>query len=390
MTQTIVAYTDRTDSEAAGSDLGAQIAAAMKGETPGAVIVFASARYDHGQLLRALEAACHPGCLIGSSSAGEFTSGTRGEGKACALAIRALDMRFSVGVARNLGADRAAAAKQVVASFQGLATHSFPFPFRSALVLTDALAGHADDLIDQLTLATSGMYQFFGGGAGDDARFQKTHVFHGTEAITDAVVALEILSAKPMGIGVSHGWEPASDGMRVTEADGMRLVSLNGMPAVQAFSEHAEDTGQAFDRADPLPFFLHNILGIEVGGAHRLRVPLSVNEDGSIACAADIPTGAIVFIMKTSVGSAIEAAEDATRSALAGLQGNKPNVALFFDCVATRLRLGNAFGFELQAVDTLLGDASLVGCNTYGQIARAEGQFGGFHNCTAVVCVIPD
>jgi len=33
--------------------------------------------------------------------------------------------------------------------------------------------------------------------------------------------------------------------------------------------------------------------------------------------------------------------------------------------------------------------AGFVGCNTYGQIARAEGQFGGFHNCTAVVCVLP-
>ncbi len=388
MTQTTIAYTDRAESEAAGTDLGVQIAAAMKGEAPGAVIVFASARYDHGQLLRAIQAACNPGCLMGSSSAGEFTTSAHGDGNACALAIRAADMRFSVGVARNLGADRAAAAKQLVSSFQGLETHDFPF--RSALVLTDALAGHADDLIDQLTLATSGMYQFFGGGAGDDARFQKTHVFHGTEAITDAVVALEILSTRPLGIGVSHGWEPASDGMRVTAADGTRLVSLNGMPAVQAFSEHADSTGQAFDRADPLPFFLHNILGIDVGGAHRLRVPLSVNEDGSIVCAADVPVGAVVFIMKTSARSAIEAASGATRSALAALQGNKPKVAIVFDCVATRLRLGSAFGFELQAVDALLDGASLVGCNTYGQIARAEGQFGGFHNCTAVVCILPE
>lgn len=28
-------------------------------------------------------------------------------------------------------------------------------------------------------------------------------------------------------------------------------------------------------------------------------------------------------------------------------------------------------------------------CNTYGQISRTEGQFSGFHNCTAVVCVLP-
>ena len=60
-----------------------------------------------------------------------------------------------------------------------------------------------------------------------------------------------------------------------------------------------------------------------------------------------------------------------------------------FDCVATRLRLGRAFEDELAACASALGPGGFVGCNTYGQIARADGQFGGFHNCTAVVCVLP-
>ena len=41
------------------------------------------------------------------------------------------------------------------------------------------------------------------------------------------------------------------------------------------------------------------------------------------------------------------------------------------------------------AVADALGSSNFAGCNTYGQIARAEGQFSGFHNCTAVVFVIP-
>lgn len=84
------------------------------------------------------------------------------------------------------------------------------------------------------------------------------------------------------------------------------------------------------------------------------------------------------------------AAEHATRAALASLGGRRPGAALVFDCVATRLRLGRAFDNELKACADLLSPAGFVGCNTYGQIARAEGQFGGFHNCTAVVCVLPE
>ena len=51
--------------------------------------------------------------------------------------------------------------------------------------------------------------------------------------------------------------------------------------------------------------------------------------------------------------------------------------------------MGDAFGFEVSTVSDLLGGADLVGCNTYGQIARADGQFDGFHNCTAVVLAFP-
>ncbi len=388
MTESAVVHTTREDSADAGADLGAQIATALNGAEPDVVVVFASGRYDYAVLLKALTAACRPALLVGASSAGEFTSDHRGEGQACALALRSTEMRFTVGVGTDLSRDRAAAAASIVAPFQGRAGHVWPY--RAALVMTDALAGHADDLLEQLTVATSGMYQFFGGGAGDDARFARTHVFHGTDAITDAAVGLEILSTKPLGIGVGHGWMPASPGLRVTEADGMRLLGLDGLPAVEAFEAHAEATGQRFDRADPLPFFLHNILGIAVEDGYQLRVPLAVQADGSVACAADIPVGARVHIMKTDAESAIAAAARATDAAVGALGGHKPKVALVFDCVATRLRLGDVFGFELKAVADLLGDASFVGCNTYGQIARAEGQFSGFHNCTAVVCVLPE
>ncbi|MEO6236814.1 MAG: FIST N-terminal domain-containing protein [Vicinamibacterales bacterium] len=387
MSKASAVYTRELDSMAAGRDLGRQVIEQMNGSVPDAVIVFASARFDYPVLLTALQETCQPRLIVGSSSAGEFTTEQRGEGTACALAISAPDIRFAAGLGRGVQADRAAAARDVVASFRGL--NQTQFPYHAAVVMTDALAGHADDLIEQLTLLTAGKYQFAGGGAGDDARFSRTHVFLGTEAHTDAVVALEMVSTKPIGVGVGHGWIPATEGLRVTEADGMRLVSLDGMPAVEAFEAHAERTGQTFSRETPLPFFLHNIVGIETVDGHRLRVPLAVEEDGAVMCAAEIPAGSTVRIMKTTSESAIAAAASATKSAIGALGNAKPGAAVFFDCVATRLRMGDAFGFELDTVARALGGARFVGCNTYGQIARSPGQFSGFHNCTAVLLVLP-
>ncbi len=386
--QTAAVYTDREDSEPAGRHLGDQVREAIGDEPADAVIVFASSRFEYEPLLTALRDACSPNVLVGASSAGEFTAQNRGVGTACALAFRSKDIRVAAALGRNVGADRASAARQVIAGFRGLGDREFPH--RSALILTDALAGHADDLVEQFTVLTSGKYQFAGGGAGDDAKFSRTHVFFGAEAYSDAVVGLELLSRRPLGIGVGHGWTPASAPLRVTETDGARVISLNGVPAVEAFTDHAAATSQQFDSTDPLPFFLHNILGIDTGSGHRLRVPLAVNTDGSVTCAAEIPAGALVHIMTTSADSAVTAAGNAAAVAVDGLCGQKPGAALFFDCVATRLRVGDVFGFELETVAKALGGASMVGCNTYGQIARAPGQFGGFHNCTAVVMVLPE
>lgn len=386
-TKSAAAYTNIEDSVAAGQHLAAQIVKKLDGAQPDAVIVFASSRFDYAALLSALRDGCHPKLLVGSSSAGEFAKGQRGEGTACALAIYAPELRFNLGLGTGLSRDRKAAAEQLIGSFEGIDRHDYQY--RAAIIMSDGLAGHFDDLVEQLTVATAGAYQFVGGGAGDDGPFARTHVFAGVAAYTDAVVGLEVLSSKPLGLGVEHGWTPASEPLRVTESEGMRLTALNGFPAVEAFEEHAAATNQRFDRSAPLSFFLHNILGIDTGHGYRLRVPLAVNDDGSISCAAEIPPGATVSIMKATAQSSTEAAAAAARTALRRLANEKPGAALFFDCVATRLRMGEAFGSELEAVTEALIGADLVGCNTYGQIARGVGQFGGFHNCTAVVFVLP-
>lgn len=386
-TQTHSAMTEIADSTAAGRELGQAMRAAFDGAAADAVVVFASARHDYPALLNALCDAAGTEVVAGASSAGEFTHGGRGEGRVSAMGLRSAAMQFGLGIGQGVSTDAAQAAEQAVSGFRGRAQGGLPY--RSALVMTDALAGHTDALVEQLTLRTAGEYRFFGGGAGDDGRFATTHVFAGRQAHSDAVVALEILSSKPVGIGVAHGWEPSGAGLRVTEAQGSRLVSLNGEPAVHAFQDHAERSGQRLDLKDPLPFFLHNVIGIRSDEGFRLRVPLACGDDGSIHCAAAVPEGALVHIMKTSAESAVLAARQATSAALSALAGQPPSAAFVFDCVATRLRLGRAFEDELQACATLLEPAGFVGCNTYGQIARAEGQFGGFHNCTAVVCVLP-
>ncbi|HYX33810.1 MAG TPA: FIST N-terminal domain-containing protein [Oligoflexus sp.] len=387
MTLSAVAIASDESPVIAGQKLGAEILGKLDGKAPHAMLVFASARYDYQELLASIQQSCEPEILVGCSSAGEFTDGAQKEGAVCAVGIWSSHLRFSASVGRNLRNSLHTAADEIVANFQGLRQPNYRY--HTAIVMTDALAGYTDDFIQALMLKTQGKYQLVGGGAGDDAKFSQTQVFLGTKAYKDAAVALEILSNEPIGIGVKHGWETASEAMRVTEAEGSCLISVNGMPAIEVFQDFAESTQQMLDREDPLSFFLHNVIGIESLNGYKLRVPLIINPDGSISCASNIPVDSTIYIMRTTVESAAEAASQATEMAMAQLNGKEPKVAIFFDCVATRLRMGIDFGMELKALSQSLKGTEFVGCNTYGQIARVDGQFSGFHNCTAVTCLLP-
>jgi hypothetical protein len=386
-TEVFVTHTSLTPGDAAAHTISASIREKLGEISPDVLIVFVSPEYPYDDLLCALKDSCKPRILVGCSSAGEFSGCSTRNASISVMAIRSESIRFNARCATGLRSDQSAALREILPVFTGAAHPEFPY--RSALVLTDALAGHADEMIHELTVQTGGSYQLFGGGAADDAKFHKTHVFHGRQSYADAVVVLEMLSRKPIGLGVEHGWKPSGEPLRVTEAHGNRLVSLDATSVADIFHDHAERTGQTFNQADPLPFFLHNVIGIDTGDGHKLRVPLALNEDGSISCAAEVPVGATVHIMVASIESACDAARQASLAAIAGLNGEAHAGSLVFDCAATRLRLGRSFSDELAAVAEALGSENFAGCNTYGQVARGEGQFSGFHNCTAVVCAIP-
>lgn len=169
MTDVVTASTPMRDG-AAGDDLATQIRAGLDGGVADAVIVFASSQNDYAALLDALQRRTGARALVGCSSAGEFTSDASGTGMTSAIALRSPKMRFRAALARNLSENRQTAAERLAQDFVGL--ESSEFRCRNALVLVDALAGHAEDLVDRLTLATGGLYRFFGGGANSRRRYQ--------------------------------------------------------------------------------------------------------------------------------------------------------------------------------------------------------------------------
>lgn len=153
-----VVSTDLRDGATAGQYLAAEVQKSLA-NSPGALVIFAAPQHDHQAMLSAIKRELPDTIIVGASSAGEFKNVTSGQGLACAMGLVGDDVVFSCSVGRDIARDATAAAQEIVSRFTP--TPPGRFPFRSALVLADALAGHADILVDELTLATAGRYQFW-------------------------------------------------------------------------------------------------------------------------------------------------------------------------------------------------------------------------------------
>lgn len=387
MNEFATVHTAIADSHMAGTALGLQISEALS-TSPDVVILFAAPSYDHAILLKSLQSTCHPEKIIGSTSMGAFTGNFCGETSACALAIRSSeDMQFSLGIGQNVRDASVQAAHDIISSFR---PPSPVYRYRYLFLLVDGVMCHTDDFLDQLAVLDERKHLFFGASGADYAQFRHIALFYNTEVFSNAVVALEILSLKPLGIGAAHHWEPSSYDMFVTETEGLRLISIDDAPAVEAFRKYAQERGRTFDISTPR-FFLDNLIGMRVTthDGYKLRVPVRAMDDGSVLCASEIPRGATIRFMSAPLLTALDAVPAATDVALRRFYGQELGAALFFDCAATRLRMGDRFDLELRAVRESLGDARYAGCYTLGQILRTEGQYNGMLNGTPLVCLFP-
>jgi hypothetical protein len=261
-------------------------------------------------------------------------------------------------------------------------------PHKVLLLLSDGLAGDQQEIVRGAYGVLGAGVPLVGGCAGDDLKMTKTFQLHGDQVLTDSVVAAGIASAAPLGIGVRHGWRRVGEPMLVTASAGNRVHSLDDRPALDAYLQHlGVDEPDGFDQEGLARLALTHPLGLSrPGGEEQVRF-ISGGDfaERSLICIAEVPQGALVWIMEGDAQSVLEAADGAGCDSLAALEGRPPLGMLAFDCIARRDVLGEA-GIQAE-VDRLAAPAPgapIAGFYTYGEIARTRG-LRGFHNQTLVV-----
>jgi hypothetical protein len=351
------------------------------------LVVFCSPSHDLPALLRDIRSRSGDVPLIGCTTAGEIaTSGPR-DASVVVTALGGDGFAVETAVATEASRDLRGAGAQVAACLPA----RDDLPHRVLLLLTDGLAGDQQEIVRGAYGVLGAGVPLVGGCAGDDLKMTQTFQLHGDQVLTDAVVAAGIASAAPLGIGVRHGWRRVGEPMLVTASAGNRVYTLDDRLALDVYLEHLGlDQPEGAGQEALARLALVHPLGLSrPSGEDQVRfIGGGDFAERSLSCIAEVPQGALVWIMEGDARSVLEATDAAGGDALAALDGQRPLGMLAFDCIARRGVLGDeGIRAEIDRLATIAPGAPVAGFYTYGEIARTRG-LRGFHNQTLVVLSI--
>jgi len=366
------------------------------GAEPGLIILFASSVYDQEKVNAGVRSVSKNALLVGSTTAGEIT--TEGPAQRHSVAVMAIasdSVKFFGGVGENIAAGPANAGRAMAEAV----TKQSGEPLKAFFMLPDVLVGNGADTVRGALSIVGEHFPLAGGASGDDFKFVKSFQHLNDKVYSGATVGLGMAGNLSLGIGVKHGWIPVGVPKKVTKSEGSVLHELDGKPAIAIYEEYfGEEEAAALKKETLAKLAITYPLGMRVAGSEEMliRDPLTVDEHGSITCAAEIPEGADIQLMVGSREEAIAVAREAAKSALAQLEGKTPRFVVIFNCIARNKLFGERSGEEITAIQEELGaQIPLIGFYTYGEQAPLGGETKNiercnpaFHNETVVICVV--
>jgi len=396
MIQASVGLSEGEDSYAVGAN-AAQDALDKLGGEPNAVIVFSSVQYDQEKMLAGVRSVSKNAVLVGCSTAGEITTdGPAKRHSVAVMAIKSPDIAFHAGVGENIAADARVAGRKTAEAVKEQAPGGVLNAF---IMLPDVLTGNGADIVRGVLDSLGAHFPVVGGAAGDDFEFKKTYQYLGDKVYSGAVIGLGLVGNFKMGIGVKHGWIPVGAPKKVTKSSGAVLHELDGKPAIKIYEDYfGAERAKELKTEALARLAITYPLGMQVAGSEELliRDPITVDEKGSITCAAEIPEGSEIRLMIGSREEAVKVAQEAAKNAVSQMDGAAPKAVIIFNCIARNKLFGDRSGEEIGAIQEEVGrDTPLIGFYTYGEQAPLGGEVRNmskcnpaFHNETVVICVL--
>jgi hypothetical protein len=354
------------------------------------IIVFSSIRYANPQLLKGIRSVTGPVPLVGCTDAGGISREGPNRRGVTVMLMQSDEVEFVTGLATGLGDNATAAGRRLAGEL--IKNSKTDKPMRVAMMLPDGLRGNGADVVRGMEEGMGAPLPIVGGAAGDDFLFKTTHQYFNDQVLTDSVPGVLFRGNLKIGVGVRHGWKPLGIPRVVTRSKANVVYEIDGRPAVTLYEEYF-GTSAADLKKEPLAqMAITYPLGMYMPDQEEylIRDPITVNDDGSIVCAAEMPQGSQVRLMMGSTESAIAAAKTAAQRALARMEGTPPTGAIIFNCIARDKLLGTRAVDEIRVMHQAFGTGvQIAGFYTYGEQAPVDGKGSSFtchfHNETVVI-----
>ncbi len=359
---------------------------ALAGRTASLVVVFCPADIDMQAMLEGVRSETGDVPLIGCSGLAHLSQTGPAELAVVVSVLGGDGFEVRVSAAPNVSAGQRAAGEHVADMIEELASEH-----KLLLLLADGLAGEQHELVRGAYSVIGATVGLAGGCAADEFLYEQTFQFigdaSGVRVLSDAVVAAAIGSDAPIGVGVAHGWRKVGKPMVATRSSEGHVHTLDGEPALDVFAERVGSTRAMANDAKAFQLFaLKHPLGMSRRSGEDIRVIHGGNvEDGSITCLADVPQGALLWMMETDRAGLISSVDDAYAEAIDGLDGAAPLGFLAFEC-GVRFLILEADGVREEAARfaECAPGIPFAGFYTMGEIARTRGA-RGMHHLTLVL-----
>jgi hypothetical protein len=348
-------------------------------DDPKLLIVFCSHAHDLPQLLRQIRERAGEVPLIGCTTAGEIATAGPSGASVVVTALGGSGFAVRTAVATGVSGNLREAGAHVARSLPDRPD----LPHQVVLLLSDGLAGDQQEVVRGAHGVLGAAVPMVGGCAGDDLKMSRTFQLYADRVLSDSVVAAGIASNAPLGIGVRHGCRRVGEPMVVTSSRSNRVQTLDDRPALDAYLKRLGVSEQAHQDQEGLTrlALTHPLgLGRPTGADQVCFIAGGDFAERSLSCIAEVPQGALVWIMESDARSVLEATEAACADSLAALGGRPPLGMIAFDCIGRRSVLGEeGIRSEIDRLAAMASGAPVAGFCTYGEIARTRGV-RGFHN----------
>jgi hypothetical protein len=210
-----------------------------------------------------------------------------------------------------------------------------------------------------------GKIMLFGGSAGDDRKYSKTHVFNDGHFHLDSAVLLLVNTVLPFQIFMTQHFVSTEQRLVVTEADPARRIvkEINGRPAAEEYARLLGVDVKELSRTQ----FADSPIVVVIGGTDYVRSIQKANPDGSLTFFCAIEEGVVLRMAHgTGLVHNLEQTFDKLQADIGSLQ-----LVLGCDCILRNQELSQD-GLK-ESVGEIFRHNNTIAFSSYGE------QFHGVH-----------